>query len=359
MIPGHRTPLPGVRFSRLHSMTHHLTIDQATDLATRALTGSGAAVAPAHSVAKAVVSAHAMGRTNVGFEHLPCYCQALRRGAINGRVEPIIRRTKPGLLEADAHSGFTHYAFDRALDEFVSMVRELGVALLTIRNTYTCGALGYFPDRLAQNGFAAIAATNAGPAAVAPSGARRAIFSTNPISFAFPRPGQAPLLVDQSTSACTLVDVHAARNRGEPIPGDWALDSDGRPTRDPGRALQGSFNSFGGRKGSNIALLVELLAAGLGGGNWSIDAASFAEGTDCPDVGQWFLAMDLQSMAGGDAGKRIDHYLVRLASLGCHIPGKARQERAAEAARGGISMEDELYESIRACCKAGANDSPR
>ena len=142
-----------------------------------------------------------------------------------------------------------------------------------------------------------------------------------------------------------------------PATGRWTATAD--PLATLARALQGSFNSFGGRKGSNIALLVELLAAGLGGGNWSIDAASFAEGTDCPDVGQWFLAMDLQSMAGGDAGKRIDHYLVRLASLGCHIPGKARQERAAEAARGGISMEDELYESIRACCKAGANDSPR
>lgn len=331
----------------LHSVSRHLTIDQAVDLATRALTGSGASHLAARSVAGAVVSAHAMGRTNVGFEHLPHYCDALRRGAVDGRAQPSVRRTRPGLLEVDAHSGFTHYAFDVAIDEFTSMIESQGVALLTIRHTYTCGALGYFPERLARSGFAAIAATNAGPAAVAPSGARRPVFSTNPIAFAFPRSVDPPLLVDQSSSACTLVDVHSARNAGRSIPGDWALDHDGRPTEDPAAALRGSFKPFGGYKGSNIALLVELLAAGLTGGNWSIDAPSFAEGNDCPDVGQWILSMDLTSMAGGSAGRRIDRYLDELASLGCRIPGKDRHKRAESVREDGISLADDLYERIR------------
>lgn len=328
-------------------MGHSLTIEQAVALATRALTASGADPAPAESVARSVVAAHARGRVSVGLEHLPYYCEALRRGAVNGRVEPEITQVKPGLLAVDAHSGFTHYAFDLALDEFVSMVRSQGVAVLTIRNTYTCGALGYFPERLARLGLAAIAATNAGPAAVAASGARRPVFSTNPIAFALPRGEGPPLVIDQSTSACTLVDVRAARDRGESIPGDWALDREGRPTEDPAAALAGSFKPFGGYKGSNIALLVELLAAGLTGGNWSLDAPSFAEGSACPDVGQWILAMDLEGMAGGNASKRIDDYLSRLASLGCHIPGEEGQALTETAGRDGISLADELYERIR------------
>lgn len=330
-------------------MGHTLTIEQAEDLAIRALTASGAGEAPARAVARAVVAAHASGRTNVGFAHLPYYCDALRRGALDGRVEPTIDRARPGLLRANAHSGFTHYAFERALEQFTDMARSQGVAVLTIRNTYTCGCLGYFPERLARRSLAAVAATNAGPAAVAPSGATQPVFSTNPLAFAVPRSRHAPLLIDQSTSACTLVDVRAARERGDGIPADWALDRNGNPTQDPGEALAGSFKPFGGYKGANIALMVELLAAGLSGGNWSIDAPSFAEGTECPDVGQWFVAMDLD--AAGGAGQRIDEYLDRLAALGTYVPGDARQAHADAARNDGIDLPDNLYGTIQDYCR--------
>lgn len=328
-------------------MNHVLTVEQAIDLASRALVASGAKQEVAGSVARAVVDAHARGRTNVGFEHLPYYCNALRRGAINGIAEPTVVPVKPGWMHADAHSGFTHHAFDCALDEFTSMAQHQGVAVLTIRNTYTCGELGYFPIRLARRGFAAIAVTNAGPAAVAPSGAGHPVFSTNPIAYAFPRDGSPPLVVDQSSSACTLVDVRAAKERGEPIPGDWALDRDGRLTKDPGEALQGTFKPFGGYKGSNIALLVELLAAGLGGANWSIDAPSFAEGTDCPDVGQWMMAMDIGSADDRGSGKRINAYLERIAELGAHIPGKARRTESGKPGNDGIILAAGLYDKIQ------------
>jgi (2R)-3-sulfolactate dehydrogenase (NADP+) len=332
----------------IQSMTHTLTLERATRLAVEALTASGAARAAAESLARATIAAHARGRTNVGFEHLPAYCEALRRGAIDGRAEPEAVRVKPGLLEVDARCGLPQHAFDRALGEFTSMAESQGVAMLTIRNAYTCGELGYFPERLARLGLVAIAAANAGPAAVAPSGSTRAIFSTNPLAYAFPRDGRPPLLVDQSSSACTLVDVHAARDRGEPIPAEWALDRDGRPTTDPNAALAGSFKPFGGGKGSNIALLVELLAAGLGGGNWSIDAPSFAEGAESPGVGLWILAVHAGSV-GGRPAHRIDDYLARIASLGAYIPGESRQERA-ERRGTEIELADDLYRKIRHYC---------
>lgn len=333
-------------------MTMNLDIEAATELATRALASSGADQGPSASVARAVVAAQARGRDNVGFAHLPYYCEALRRGAIDGHAEPLIRRDKPGRLTADARSGFAHHAFDRALDTFAAMARENGVAMLSIRRTYTCGELGYFPERLARLGLAAIAATNAGPAAVAPAGAGQAVFSTNPLAYAFPRTDGPPLLVDQSSSSCTLVDVRAAREKGQTIPGDWALDREGRPTDNPDEALAGSFKPFGGNKGSNIALLVELLSAGLGRANWSIDAPSFAEGDACPDVGQWILAMDASGEPDSDT-HRIDTYLDRIETLGAYIPGQSRQHRSARVEREGITLSVGLYEKILTYCDPG------
>lgn len=334
----------------MRRMTHTFTLQQARDLAVRALTASGAGPAAAESVARAVVDAHAQGRANVGFEHLPYYCDALRRGAVDGTTEPTVERVRPGVLAADAHAGFSHFAFDRAMEPFAAMVESQGAAVLTIRNTYTCGCLGYFPARLADRGFIAVAATNAGPAAVAPAGGRQAVFSTNPLAFAFPRPGRPPLLIDQSSSACTLVDVRSAREKGEPIPGGWALNRAGSPTTDAAEALEGAFKPFGGYKGSNIALMVELLAAGLSGGNWSIDAPSFADDPDCPGVGQWLLAMDVDAMAGG-ASERVDRYLDRIAELGAHVPGALRQERLRRAQERGIDIPPELYDRIQTCCR--------
>jgi len=327
-------------------LNRNLTPEQATTLAARALAASGAGPDQAASVARSVVAAERRGRRNVGFEHLPYYCEALRRGAVDGRGEPVVTRVRPGWLAADAGAGFAHYAFDRAVETLLDMVRDNGVSVLCIRNAYTCGELGYFPERLARHGLAALAATNAGPAAVAPSGARQAVFSTNPLAFAFPRTGAPPLLVDQSSSACTLVDVRAAREKGERIPGDWALDRAGRQTEDPVEALRGAFKPFGGARGSNIALLVELLAAGLSGGNWSVDAPSFAEGDACPGVGQWFLAMD-PAASGAAAGARIDEYLERIAGLGAYIPGHNRSTGQG----GRISLGADLYEKVQSYCE--------
>ena len=51
---------------------------------------------------------------------------------------------------------------------------------------------------------------------------------------------------------------------------------DSRPT-DPRAALRGALLAFGGARGANIALMVEVLAAGLAGANWALDAPSFTD----------------------------------------------------------------------------------
>ncbi len=102
---------------------------------------------------------------------------------------------------------------------------------------------------------------------MAASGGRRPVFCTNPIAFAAPLPEGGALVFDQSTAASSLVGIRQAASDGRPIPEGWALDSSGNPTTDPQAALSGTLLAFGGRRGANIALMVELLAAGLTGAN--------------------------------------------------------------------------------------------
>ena len=79
------------------------------------------------------------------------------------------------------------------------------------------------------------------PGAMAPWGGSKALFGTNPIAFACPLAGRAPLVIDLSLSKVARGNVMTAKQRGEPIPEGWALDDEGKPTTDPGAALRGTM----------------------------------------------------------------------------------------------------------------------
>ena len=80
------------------------------------------------------------------------------------------------------------------------------MAIFGQRNSFTCGALGYFAGRLAERGFVSLAVTN-GPALVAGSGSTKPVYCTNPMAFAAPQVGGPPLLIDQSSSATAFVNM--------------------------------------------------------------------------------------------------------------------------------------------------------
>src|SRR3546814_10585863 len=96
-------------------------------------------------------------------------------------------------------------------------------------------------------------------------------------------------IIDWSSDWCSS-DLSA--EAGREIPEGWALDPAGHPTTDARAALAGSLLPFGGARGANIALMVELLAAGLTGANWSREAPPFNKGAKSPGAGLFILAID-------------------------------------------------------------------
>ena len=122
--------------------------------------------------------------------------------------------------------------------------------------------VGRHVERLAEQGLVALFFANT-PEAIAPWGGTRAVFGTNPIAFAAPLEGRAPVVVDLALSKVARGDIVAAKQRGEAIPAGWALDKDGRPTTDADAALAGTMIALGDAKGAALALMVEVLAAAL------------------------------------------------------------------------------------------------
>jgi (2R)-3-sulfolactate dehydrogenase (NADP+) len=311
-----------------------------------ALRAVGADDVAAGSLARATAAAEADGQRTVGLAHLVDYLDAYRAGRIRADARPTITRPRPTMFLVDAGGGLAHPGFELAFDDFVEAAHGLGLAMFAQKNAFTCGSLGAFVHRLALRGLIGLAATN-GPPMLAGSGGGKAIFCTNPLAFAAPRGEGRALLIDQASSATAFVNIRAAAEAGERIPAGWAVDADGRETTDPHAAMQGALLAFGGTRGANIALMVEVLAAGLSGANWSADAPPFGTGDTGPGTGLFVLAID-PVLLDPDFPARLDAYLRRLSEeFGVHVPGEAKEAKRLRTEKEGVVVPKELVERIR------------
>jgi (2R)-3-sulfolactate dehydrogenase (NADP+) len=322
-----------------------LPLDDAFELARAACIGAGASPAMAVSLARATVSAEARGQRSVGFAHLFDYLDALDAGRIDGTASPILTSPAPALLMCDVGGGIAQLGFDVAVDDLCRRAHDYGIALFALSGSYTTGELGWYARRVADTGLAALAATN-GPALMKPAGARAPVYCTNPIAFAVPGRQGAALVIDQASSATAFVALRKAAQAGRAIPVGWAVDAAGHPTTDPHEALRGALLTFGGSRGGNIALMVEVLAAGLTRAQWSLDAPSFLSGTANPGAGLLLIAMS-PALLDPDFKNRVESQVARLSDLGVYIPGRGPLDVQAKAEQDGLRLPGSLVVDLQ------------
>lgn len=324
-----------------------ITLQQVYELSLAALLGSGASNQQAGPVADSVREAEAQDMRNIGLGYLPVYCEHLLCGKIDGTAQPQVLESAPAVLRVDAGHGFCHPAFLHALPRFAALTAHNGVAAMAITRSYSAGVVGWFVEKLAAHGLVAIAFANTSPC-IAPWGGNKPLFGTNPLAFAAPT-AEAPIVVDMAASATARVNIATAAARGERVPATWLLDAQGVPTTDP-QALSagGSMSPLGGAKGYGLALMIEILSAGLTGANWSYAASSFGtnEGGP-PGVGQLFIAFAPALIAGGQMHERLADLTTRItAQPGARLPGERRHEARRHALRDGVEVPEDLMASL-------------
>jgi (2R)-3-sulfolactate dehydrogenase (NADP+) len=325
-----------------------LTISEAEDLVSDALVRCRTSGVNARSVARALVAAEADGLKGHGLSRVVTYAAQAKAGKVDGFATPSAAQLRPSVLTVDAAHGFAYPAIELAVQELPALARRQGLAAASIRRSHHCGAAGHPVERLAETGLAAILFANT-PAAIAPWGGSKGVYGTNPIAFACPLPDGAPIVIDLSLSKVARGNILAAKQKGEKIPEGWALDSDGRPTTDPDAALKGTMLPLGDAKGTALALMVELLAAGLTGANFAADASSFLDDKGPPPgTGQLILAFDPLAFGGDGA---LAHFACLAAAIeaqpGARLPGARRVSAREKAAKDGLTVADQLLEELR------------
>lgn len=324
-----------------------LSLTETQELVSSALVRVGTSPENATSVARALVAAEADGLKGHGLSRVPTYAAQAKVGKIDGRARPALQWNKPGVAVIDAAHGFAYPAIDLALEELPGAAKKNGIASGGIHRSHHCGAAGLPVEKLAEAGLMALMFANT-PGAIAPWGGSKAVFGTNPIAFGCPLPGKPPIVVDLSLSKVARGNILAAKQKNEKIPEGWALDADGKPTTDPNAALQGTMLPLGDAKGTALALMVELLAAGLTGANYAADASSFldAKGTP-PGTGQLLIVFDPAAFGGS-----LAHFAALAQSIegqaGARLPGARRLALRDKAKREGLNVADALLAEIKA-----------
>lgn len=330
-------------------MTERLSIAEAEALAAAALERSGCGPGQAASVARTLVAAEAAGQGGHGLRRLAAYCAQVRTGKVDGKAVPKADRVRPALLRIDACHGFAFPALDFALELLPPIARESGVASAGFRRSHHAGVLGLAVRRFAEEGLVAMMVANA-PGAMAPWGGVRPLFGTNPIAFAVPLPDDEPLVIDLSLSRVARGKVMAARQKGTPIPEGWALDRDGAPTTDAEAALAGTMIPIGEAKGAALAMMVEMLAAGLTGANYAYEASSlFDDQGPPPGLGHWVLLIDPAAMGGRNALERLSTLAAAIsAEPGARLPGRRSADALRHAVSHGLHVDEDVLATVRA-----------
>ena len=329
-----------------------LTLDEAHEIASRALCAQGYSERHANAIADTVTAAERDECTSHGLFRIPFYVKALHEANVSPGAEPTFRDLAPAVLQADAHFAFAPLALQLGADLLEKRARELGVAAFSIVNAYNVAALWPEVERLAERGLVAFAFT-AALQYVAPAGGIKPVYGTNPMAFGWPRPGRPPFVFDQASSASARGEIQIHLRDGKPLPEGWAIGPDGEPTTDPATALAGAQLPFGGHKGAAIALMVELLAGALIGDVFSFEASAADTGkVGAPCGGEFMIAIDPARCVGdGDRDAQLAHGEKLFAKIleqdGTRLPSDRRYRARERTPTEGVTIPKSLHDTLR------------
>ncbi|MES5099865.1 Ldh family oxidoreductase [Agrobacterium sp. BA1120] len=325
------------------------SIEQAEEFVSSIFENNGVLQDNARSVARALVAAEAAGQGGHGVRRIPAYIGQLRVGKIEGKARPVAIQTRPAVLSVDAGHGYAYPAIDLVVEKLPDIARSQGIALGLIGRSHHAGVMALTVERFAEQGLVAFMVANA-PASMAPWGGIKPLYGTNPIAFAAPIDGADPLVIDLALSKVARGKIMAARQKGAEIPNDWALDASGQPTTDPNEAINGTMVPAGEAKGAALALMVEVMAAGLTGGNFGFQASSLLDDTGtAPSLGHTIIAID-PLIAGYDVfAKRLALMASEIEGQeNARLPGRRSQGIRKQSLENGIVIEDDILAQIKA-----------
>ena len=238
----------------------------------------------------ALINAELVGAYGHGLSRLKMYCDRIKKKVINPKPKIKIKRISKSISLIDANDSIGFVAADLAIKQSIENAKKTGIGLVAVKNSGHYGLSGYYAEQAVKKNLITMIYTNA-PPAVAPHGALKRLFGTNPICFGTPSGYKAPFILDTSISMINRGKIRVAARNNKKIPQGVALDKNGKPTTDAKKALQGVQLPIAGFRGSGLAWMVDILSGVLTGGNHAGKVKDpFDDFTGPQNIGHLFIA---------------------------------------------------------------------
>ncbi len=264
--------------------------------------------------AKALINAELAGAYGHGLSRLKMYCDRIKKKVINPKPKIKIKKISQSISYIDANNSIGFVAADIAIKKAIQNAKKTGMGLVAVKNSGHYGLSSYYAQQAIKENLITMIYTNA-PPAIAPHGARKSLFGTNPICFGTPSGSKAPFIFDSSISMINRGKIRFASKNNQKLPVGVALDKFGKPTTDANKALKGVQLPIAGFRGSGLAWMVDILSGVLTGGNHAGRVKDpFEDFTGPQNIGHLFITFKTNLFVK-DYNQRIKDNIKRVKRL--------------------------------------------
>lgn len=304
----------------------------------------------ADHVATSLVRTSLAGVDSHGFPLLPRILKRVEAGrsqlAKPASVRPGAGRGGVAVLDAFLAPG--QHGCMAAADLAVEKATAHGIGYVSVHNSTHFGACLPYLERVTSEGMVAVCGSNS-LRSMATFGARFANLGNNPMGFGAPRPTGGPLLFDFSCAVMSFGARNKLKAAGEPVP-DGAFIKPEQPDMEDGvYEIAGNLEEvalpFGGFKGASVALMIETLAAVLGGGHFGKSTETRRDGAFL-GPSHFVIAIDPESTGSSIAelGDAIQRFSIDVRSDldDVRLPGDKAEAHRRTRAEEGIPVSGDL-----------------
>ena len=249
-----------------------------------------------------------------GLARLKMYCDRIKKKLINPKPNIKIKKISNSISHVDANDSIGFVAADIGIKQAIKNAKKTGIGLVAIKKSGHYGLSSFYAEQAVKNNLIVFCFTNA-PPALAPYGAKKSLFGTNPICFGAPT-GKAPFILDASTSMINRGKIRRASKLGQKIPYGVALDKYGQITIDANKALEGTQLPISTFKGSGLAWMVDILSGVLTGSSHSGKTKDpFDDFSGPQNMGHLFITFDPKIFIGKNFIKEMKINISRIKRL--------------------------------------------
>jgi len=252
-----------------------------------------------------LIKAELMEAKSHGLARLKMYCDRIKKKLINSKPKIKIKKISTSISHIDANNSIGFIAADIGIKKAIEHAKKTGIGLVGVKKSNHYGLSSFYAEQAVKKNLMVWCFTNA-PPALAPYGAKRALFGTNPICFGAPTGSKTPFILDMSTSIINRGKIRRAQKLGLKIPYGVAMNKSGKITTNANQAILGTQLPIAEFKGSGLAWMIDILSGVLTGSSHGGKTKDpFDDFSGPQNMGHLFLTINPKIFIGKNYLKEI------------------------------------------------------